>query len=187
MVHIMLAEGFEEIEALAPADILRRGGLDVSLTGVTGAKVTGSHGITVTCDRTVEGLDARDIELLILPGGMPGAENLYKSDPLRSLIRSVVSNEGYIAAICAAPLVLGRMGLLRGKNAICYPGIEKHLEGSNIIEDAYVVTDGRFITAKGAGVAAHFAFTLLTLLKDMETAKAVHAAMQYPKDDGFFA
>ena len=178
MVYLLLANGFEEVEALAPLDILRRGGIDVKTVGVSGKEVTGSHGITVLCDILPE--EANEIpELVIFPGGMPGSLNLDGAEITDVLIERTLKNGGALAAICAAPLILGKRGLLKGKKAICYPGFESYLEGADIA-DTPVVTDGAFTTAKGMGVAFEFGLELLARLTSKEKANEVATSAQYP-------
>lgn len=168
MVVVLLANGFEEIEALTPVDMLRRAGKTVVTASVTGLKeVQGSHGITVIADALAEQIDADGIEALILPGGMPGSLGLDASPQTDRLIEATLKNGGRLAAICAAPLVLGRRGLLEGKRAVCYPGFEGELKGADIL-DAPVVTDGNVTTAKGMGAALAFSKELVSLLASPE-------------------
>ena len=177
MVYLLLADGFEELEALSPLDILRRGGIDIKTVGVSGKEVTGSHGITVTADILPE--EAIEIpELVIFPGGMPGSLNLDSAAITDTLIERTLKNGGALAAICAAPLILGKRGLLKGKKAICYPGFESYLEGA-LIADTPVVTDGAFTTAKGMGVAFEFGLALLARLTSKEKADEIAASAQY--------
>ena len=157
MIVLLLADGFEEIEALCPLDILRRLGADIKTVGITGPQIKGAHGITVQADLSADDVDIDSIEHVILPGGMPGSENLDKSHYTDIFINKVTSSGGKIGAICAAPFVLGKRGLLKGKKAVCYPGFENQLDGALICNDASVVTDGNIITAKGMGVALPFA------------------------------
>ena len=163
MIAVLLADGFEEMEALVPLDMLRRAGLDARLVGVAGKIAVGSHGIAVVCDLTADEVDPDTISLAIFPGGMPGSLNLDKAEFTDTVINSVVRRGGRLAAICAAPLVFGHRGLLDGKRATCYPGFEKELIGATVT-DAGVVTDGNITTAKGAGVALAFAKELITLI-----------------------
>lgn len=177
MVYVMLADGFEETEAIEPIDILKRGGVDVVTVGVKDKTVTGSHGITIITDIGIEEVDPEKMELLMLPGGM-GHEILDASNEVHGLINYAVANGLYIAAICAAPSILGKKMLLEGKKATCFPGYEKYLYGADVVSDKAVV-DGKFITAKGAGAAADFGFEILTVLKSRETADKVKEIMQY--------
>ncbi len=178
MVYLFLAEGFEEIEALTPVDVLRRAGIGVTTVGVTGKTVKGSHGIAVEADRTIgEVAGAADIEMIILPGGRPGASNLDSSAEVDSFIKAAVGQDAYLAAICAAPMILGKRGLLKGRDATCYPGFEKYLEGAKHYE-ASVVVDGNFVTSDGMGSALDFALQLISLLKDEETADGIADAIR---------
>lgn len=152
MIYMFIAEGFEEIEALCPLDLMRRAGLNVKTVGVGGASVTGAHGITVNTDLTDKDTLDENAEMIFLPGGMPGTLNLAASDAVRTAILNAHKNGSYIAAICAAPSILGDMGLLDGKNAVCYPGFEERLTGANVCYDK-VVLDGKLLTARGMGAA----------------------------------
>ncbi len=163
MICILLADGFEEIEALLPLDILRRAGLDVKTVGMNGKIVAGSHSIPVICDITPDEVSLKDVSLVILPGGIPGSLNLDAHPFTDKIISAVNKNGGRIAAICAAPLILGRRGLLQDKKATCYPGFENELIGA-CVSDAGVVTDGNITTARGMGAALPFAEELLRLI-----------------------
>ena len=164
MVYVFLADGFEEIEALTPVDILRRAGVDTVTVGVTGKTVTGAHGIKVESDIVIDDTAVDGLEMVVLPGGLPGADNLRANDRVRELTVTVAENGGYVSAICAAPRVLGELGLLKGKTAICYPGFEKYLTGAKIA-DSYVCRDGNIITAIGMGASVDFALELVKALK----------------------
>ncbi len=169
MIYVFLAEGFEEVEALAPVDVLRRAGFDVKTVGVTGKYVTGSHGIKVEADITTEQLDVNGLQAVILPGGMPGTLNLKADEKVKEYITYAAENNIIIGAICAAPSILGSMGLLKGKKAVCFPGFESELSGAEVV-NMPTVRDGNIITAKGAGAALPFGFKLLEALTDTETA-----------------
>ncbi len=172
MVYVLFADGFEEVEALTPIDILIRGGVEVKKISVTGRRtVTGSHGIAVVTDGTPEEI-GEDCELLFLPGGMPGAANLDACGFMTPLCRRVLDAGGRIAAICAAPMILGKRGLLEGKRATAYPGFEKFLTGAALSE-APVVTDGAITTAVGMGAAPLLGLTLLMQLRGEATASRV--------------
>lgn len=164
MIYVFLADGFEEIEALAPVDIFRRAGLDVKTVGVTGEYVTGTHGMIVKADATSVDLTDR-LELAVLPGGMPGADNLNQSVMVHQTLEYCANNNVRMAAICAAPLILGEAGLLCGKRAVCFPGFESHLHGADICKDAGVITDGKITTAKSAGHAVSFGLELVRQLR----------------------
>ena len=177
MIYVFLANGFEEIEALAPVDILRRAELEVKTVGVGGKTITGSHGITVTADIEEKDVTTDDMEMMILPGGMPGTLNLEKSPIVTACAKYCAGNGVYLAAICAAPSILGHLGLLEGKEAICFPGFEGELKGAKITEK-HVCVDGSVITAKGMGVATQFGLTLAGLIAGEDAAEKIHAAIQ---------
>ena len=178
MVYVYLADGFEELEALAPVDILRRCGVEVQTVGVTGMTVAGSHGICVQADIAPEAVDLQAAQMLILPGGLPGTTNLEKDSRVTEAVCAASAQGKYIAAICAAPSVFGHLGLLKGRHATCYPGFEAELHGANPLPDG-VVCDGHIITAKGAGRASDFGFLLASLLVGDEKAAEIRKAMQY--------
>ncbi|MCR5729791.1 MAG: DJ-1/PfpI family protein [Ruminococcus sp.] len=161
MIYAFIANGFEETEAIAPIDLLRRSGKTVVTVGVGDNIITGSHGIPVVTDTIAQEAPLTDeLEMIILPGGMPGTLNLEKSDYVQAAIDYCVANNKYIGAICAAPSILGHKGLLNGKKAVCYEGFETQLEGA-VIADTSVAEDGIFITARGAGVAVDFGLKLV--------------------------
>lgn len=178
MIYIFLADGFEETEAIAPIDMLRRAGMDVVTVGIKNDGVKSSHGVPVLCDMTemqVE-LDER-LEMIILPGGMPGTLNLEANPVVQKSIDYCVEHNIPIGAICAAPSILGKKGLLNGKEAICFPGFEKFLTGAKL-SDKKVVTDGIFTTAAGAGVAIEFGLKLAEVLGGKEKSESVRKAIQ---------
>ena len=163
-VYVFLATGFEEVEALTPVDLLRRGGMDVKLVSVTGEKIVkGARNINVQADLLFDEIDKEWADLLVLPGGMPGTTNLKNFEPLTELIIEFNEKEKRIAAICAAPTIFGGLGILEGKKATCYPGMEDMLIGANVSFDS-VVTDGNITTSRGVGTAIDFALELLKLL-----------------------
>ncbi len=176
MVYLFLANGFEEIEALCPLDLLRRAGVEVTTVGVGGEMIRGSHGITVQADMPDTMFTDTAPEMVILPGGMPGSKNLDASRVVDAALRVAVRKGAYIAAICAAPFLLGKRGLLEGKEAICYPGFEKELVGARI-SDKKVVRDGNVNTAAGMGVALEFGLALVSALKGEEAASALRRAV----------
>lgn len=175
MVYMFLAPGFEEVEALAPLDLLRRAGVEIKTVGVGAKTIEGAHSIPVVADMTDAEFSDEAPEMVILPGGMPGTLNLDASETVHRAIRSAVSCGGHLAAICAAPMILGKLGLLSGKEAICYPGFEEHLAGATI-SDRTVVNDGKVTTAKGMGVAVEFGLTLVALLKGAEISYGLRAS-----------
>lgn len=167
-VYVLLAEGFEEIEALCPVDVLRRGGQDVRLVSLGALEVKGARGVSVLADTKLSQID--DVpDLLILPGGMPGAKNLDESEAVQALLQKTIEAGRLVGAICAAPMILGKAGYLSGRQAVCYPGFEKDLTGAILVDDK-VVRDGPFITACGMGAALAFSEVLLAALTDAETA-----------------
>lgn len=169
MIYLFLAPGFEEIEALCPLDLMRRAGLKVTTVGVGGCDVTGAHGISVRADIADRDFSDDTPEMVFLPGGMPGTLNLAASDAVKSAIRSVVACDGYLAAICAAPSILGDMGLLAGKEAICFPGFEDRLTGAHISRRR-VVLDGKVLTAAGMGVALEMGLKIVEIFCGAEAA-----------------
>ena len=180
MVYMFLANGFEEVEALCPLDLLRRAGVEVTTVGVGGESVCGAHGIVVGTDMPEIMYRDSSPEMIILPGGMPGAENLDNSRIVDAAIRSASRNGAYLAAICAAPMIIGKRGLLSGKRAVCFPGFEGELTGAVVDPDAFVVRDGNVITAKGMGAALNFGLTLVSVLRDEPTARALRQAIMTP-------
>ncbi|MDL2222740.1 DJ-1/PfpI family protein [Bacteroidales bacterium OttesenSCG-928-M11] len=176
-VFLFLANGFEEIEAIATIDVLRRGGLDVTTISISGSEeVTGAHNIKVISDKLFEETDFSEGDLLVLPGGMPGASNLNEHEGLKNLIMKYNTEGKYLAAICAAPLVLGGLGILKGKKATCYPSFEPQLIGADVLEDG-VVVDGRITTGRGPAFAASFALSLVAQLQGSEKAEEVASGM----------
>lgn len=179
MVYVFLAKGFEELEALAPVDILRRAGVEVKTVGVTGKRVSGSHGISVNCDITIKEAVLQDFDGIILPGGLPGTTNLEADETVNKFIDFAVENNKIIGAICAAPMILGHKGLLRGKNAVCYTGFEKELDGARIL-DRPAVRDGNIVTGWGAGGSLDFALAYLEAISDSEElSKKIARSMRY--------
>ena len=160
-IFVFLAEGFEEIEALTPVDVLRRAGLSVQTVSVMDEQVVaGAHGVPVLADKMFADICLEDAEMILLPGGLPGATNLDAHEGLSQLILDFAEADKPLAAICAAPLVLGNRGLLQGKKATCYPGFETYLQGAEYTA-ALVEKDGNIITGKGPGAAMEFAFAIV--------------------------
>ena len=176
MVYVMLADGFEEVEAIEPIDILKRGGVDVTTVGVKSKTVTGAHGIEVTADIEINGVEPEKMELLMLPGGI-GHEILDASNDVHGLLNYVVANRIYVSAICAAPSILGHMGLLKGKHTTAFPSFQKELDGA-ICNNGFVEKDGKIITARGMGVSVEFGLELLKELKGNDVANSVRNAIQ---------
>ena len=180
MIYVFLADGFEEIEGLAPVDILRRAEKDVVTVGIGSDAVRASHGVTVLCDITdmqVQ-LDER-LEMIVLPGGMPGTLNLEKSPIVQATIDYCMNNDIPVTAICAAPSILGKKGILNGRKATCFPGFEKFLEGAELADG--VVTDGNVTTGVGPGVSVDFGLRLVEILCGKAEADRIAAGMQCRK------
>lgn len=173
MIYEFLADGFEEIEAIAPVDLLRRSGKTVITVGVTGKTVVSSHNMPIIADITVNEISLDDeLEMIILPGGLRGVNNLEKSDEVNTAIDYCHKNSIFIGAICAAPTVLGKKGLLKGKTATCYGGMEEDLLGANYIVTP-AVTDGKIITGRGAGASVEFSLELIKALISKEKADEI--------------
>ena len=177
-VFVFLADGFEEIEAIVPIDIFRRAGIETTIVSISNNKlVSGAHDIIVMADSIFKETDFSEIDLLYLPGGMPGTRNLDEHVELKKLIQLQADGNKKIAAICAAPSVLGKLDLLTGKEAICYPGFEDKLYGA-LLSKEKMVKSGNISTAKGAGVALKFALKLVEDLKGKETADKIAESIQ---------
>lgn len=177
MVYVHLADGFEEVEALTIVDLLRRAGIEAKTVSIMKRKeVTGAHGITVMADMLFEDTDYEACEMIVLPGGMPGAEHLGNHEGLTKHIRCFAENDKYIAAICAAPMVFGAQGVLQGKKATIYPGMESLLTGAKC-QTEQVVIDGKIVTSRGPATAMPFALTLIELLKDKNASGEVAAGL----------
>ena len=169
-VYAFFADGFEEIEAFTAVDTLRRAGLNVQIVSVTPDEIVmGAHDVSLLCDINFENCDFFDADLLLLPGGMPGAKNLDNHEGLKKQIALFHQQEKPLAAICAAPLVFGNMGLLKNKDAVCYPGFESYLAGANV-KYAPVAISGNIITGRGIGAALQFALTIVERLESKEKA-----------------
>ena len=173
MVYLLLGTGFEEMEAVAPLDLLRRAGVDVLTVGVTGKTVYGSHNIGITADITIDEMDLTDLEMIILPGGLGGVASARASEPALNALRFAWENDKFVAAICAGPTVLADLGIIGGKNATCYPGCEGGMGNANLISDAAFVRDGKLITGTSAGCAIPFGLALIEALKGKETSDAI--------------
>ena len=178
MIYVCLAEGFEETEAITPIDLLRRAGAQVTVVGVTGKTVTGSHGIPVVADKERGEIDDSDVELVVLPGGMPGTLNLENSEGVQRLIDTAARQGALLGAICAAPSILGHKGLLNGKTAVCFPGFEKDLTGA-VPGTEETVRDGNIITSRGAGSAVSFGLKLVEALYGEKQAEELGKTIQW--------
>ena len=179
-VYVFLANGFEDVEALIPVDVLRRGGVNVvTVSCVDGSRVVETaHRVRIEAYRLFDECDLTDADLLLLPGGMPGATNLNAHEGLRQALLRQHAEGKRVAAICAAPLVLGGLGILRGKKATCYPGFEQTLTGATYTAELCTVCDN-VTTGEGPAAAFPFAYALLAQLKDEETARQIAVGMRY--------
>ena len=177
MVYVFLADGFEIIEALSPVDMLRRAKVETKLVGVTGEIVTSSCGVAVKTDMLIDEFDFYDVEAVVLPGGMPGTLNLENNQTVQNIIDNASNTNAFICAICAAPSILGHKGLLNEKEATCFPGFENALEGASLSED-FVVTDSKFITARGAGVSVDFGLEIVKQLRGEELSNEIRIQIQ---------
>lgn len=178
---ILLAEGFEEVEALTPIDLLRRAGIETQIASVDGTDIVmGSHAIGVKCDVSLSDVNLSEMDLLILPGGKLGTENLDQSEEVRRAVCDLYERKQYIAAICAAPSVFGHLGLLKGRRATCYPGFETELTGAECTTEN-VVVDGHVITSRGLGTAIDFGLKLAELLVGQEMSEKLAKGIVYAK------
>jgi len=178
MVYIILGKGFEEIEAVAPCDILRRGGVPVKFAGIGGLEITGGNGITVKADCTVEEMDLEAMDLIMLPGGLGGVSSILGSEAAMAAVKYAYEQGKFVTAICAAPTVLAKLGITDGRQATVYPGMEDQM-GSACMVDANAVRDGKILTGRAPGAAYDFAYLLLETLKDADTAQRIRTGMVY--------
>ena len=178
--YVFIADGFEEIEGLSVVDVLRRGKVEVSMVSVSGSlDILGSHKIRLKCDELYEDADFSDGDMFVLPGGLVGTNALMVHEPLNKMLAEAAEKGKYVAAICAAPSVLGMHGLLKGKKAISYPGFEEKLLGADVIPGAKVVSDGNIITSRGMGTALDFSLELLRLLAGEQESERVAKGIQF--------
>lgn len=176
-ICVFLALGFEEIEALTPVDVLRRAGMNVLTVSISNEKkVISAHNVPIEADILFKDLDKENVEMIVLPGGMPGATNLDACKGLSELLIEFAKEKKPISAICAAPLILGKRGILEGKKATCYPGFEKFLEGAHYTA-SLVEKDGNIITGKGPGAALEFAFAIVEKYKGIDKVKELKEQM----------
>ena len=173
MVYMLLGTGFEETEAIAPLDLLRRAGVDILTVGVTGKTVYGSHKIGVEADITMDEMDLTDLEMIILPGGLGGVASARASRPALDALEFAWKNDKFVAAICAGPTVLADLGITDGKNATCYPGCESGMGSAHMVPDAACIRDGKLITGTSAGCAIPFGLALVEALKGKEVADTI--------------
>lgn len=179
MIYAFLANGFEEVEAIASVDVIRRAGIDIATVGIGSKNITGSHGITVVCDLDEAQADIDNYDGLLLPGGMPGTLNLEKSQTVNKFLDKAFDTNRLICAICAAPSILGHKNMLVGRRAVCFPGFESELNGA-VLTDAYVETDGNIITAKGMGSAVDFGLAVAEAVMGSEIAVKLKESLQCP-------
>ncbi len=172
MVYMLLGTGFEETEAIAPLDLLRRAGIAAATVGINGKIIQGSHGIPVEADLELGEMDLTNLDMIVLPGGMGGVASIKASEEALSAVRFAYENGKYVAAICAGPTILAQLGITDGKNATCYPGCEPQMGSANLV-CAAAVTDGKVITGTSAGCAIPFGLALITALKGQEAAEVV--------------
>lgn len=178
MLYMFFANGFEEVEAIAALDVIRRAGIDIMSVGIGSDTITGSHNISVICDTTENKIIFDDsVQGIILPGGMPGTTNLMNNPVVDKFIDSCYESKKLICAICAAPILLGRKGLLKGREAVCFPGFEDELNGAVISSD-FVCNSDRIITAKGMGSAINFGLEIVAELIDKKTADNLKLTLQ---------
>ena len=173
MVYMLLGTGFEETEAIAPLDLLRRAGVEVLTVGVTGKTVYGSHGIGIEADIPIDQMDLTNLEMIILPGGLGGVASARASRPALDALEFAWKNDKFVAAICAGPTVLADLGITDGKNATCYPGCEGGMGSAHMIADAACIRDGKLITGTSAGCAIPFGLALVEALKGKEAADII--------------
>lgn len=179
MVLVLLCDGFEESEVTVPVDLLRRGGVEVGLCGVTHSTVTSSHNITFGTDLMLDEVDLTQVEMVFVPGGLGGVEGLLASEPVADLLRQAKEQGAYLAAICAGPTVLSRLGLIDGKQAVCYPGMEELLSPAVPQSGVGVVRDGALITAQAAGSSFDLGLAMLEMLRGAEVSQQVRHSVYY--------
>ncbi len=176
---VFFADGFEEIEAITQVDLLKRANIYTVMVSITENKlVEGAHGIKINTDMTIDKNILNDLDAVIFPGGMPGTENLYKCDDVKEIINYFNINKKLIAAICAAPMIFGQMGILKGKKACAYPGFEKYLKEA-IVEYKNVCIDQNIITSRGVGTAIDFAAAIIEYINDKNSANEVIKSIVY--------
>lgn len=178
-VYEFLADGFEDIEDLGPVDVLRRGGVEVKTVSISGSlAVTSAHGVEVKADMLFSDADLKDADMLLIPGGMPGAKNIDEHEGVRKALLAQAAEGKLLGAICAGPMVLGHLGLLQGKRATCYPGFEKELAGAEYTAEPFTV-DGNIITGKGPGATLAYAYRILEFFKGERVVRALKQGMMY--------
>ncbi len=179
MVYILLGNGFEETEAIAPCDILRRADIPVQFVGLNGALIRGGHGIQVQADLSPEEMDLDAMEMIVLPGGMGGVNSILGCEKALQAVTYAWTHDRYVAAICAAPTILAKLGITDGKKAICYPGLEDRMGSALMQENVPTVTDGKLLTSAGPGTALDFGLLLVKALKGEACAEQIKAGLVY--------
>lgn len=173
MVYMLLGTGFEETEAIAPLDLLRRAGIEALTVGINGKTVYGSHGIGIEADITLDQMDLTDLEMIVLPGGLGGVASIRSSQQALDAVRFAYENGKFCAAICAGPTILADLGITEGKNATCYPGCDGQMGNANMLTGKAAVRDGKVITGTSAGCAVAFGLELIAALKGQDTADKI--------------
>ena len=179
MVYILLAPGFEEAEALVPADLLRRAGIETALVSLEGDSVTGSHQITVKADLELSQVDLDQAEMIVLPGGGVGVENLWNSEAVSQLIQEAAKRNIWLAALCAGPILLGRWGLLDGHKAVSYPTRQDQLGRAQVLPEARAVLDGKFVTGHACGSSFDFGLKIVEALRGREAVEIINERIFY--------
>ena len=172
MVYVLLGTGFEETEAIAPIDLMRRAGISVSTVGIQGKLIYGGHGIGVEADITIDQMDLMDLEMIVLPGGLGGVKSIKESEAALKAVRYAYENDKFVAAICAGPTVLAQLGITDGLDAVCYPGCEEEMGSAHMVT-APCVRSGKVITGTSAGCAVPFGLALIAALKGQEEANRI--------------
>ena len=173
MVYVLLGTGFEEVEAIAPVDLLRRAGISTLTVGVDGKTVTGGHGIAIEADITLEQMDLTRLDMIVLPGGLGGVATARSSQAALDALRFAWENDKFVAAICAGPTVLADLGITDGRQSTCYPGCEGDMGSASIVADVPCVRDGNLITGTSAGCAVSFGLMLIEALKGADEARRI--------------
>lgn len=181
MVYIMLGKGFEETEAVAPGDVLRRAQIPMQYVGIGGRTVEGAHGISIQADITLEEMDLEAMDMLVLPGGLGGVESVESSAGAMAAVRYALDHDKYVAAICAAPTILGKRGWLDGRHAVCYPGCESGMGQAIVHPEKEAVVDGKLITGRAPGAAIEFGLTLAGILNGAFTPDEIAGYMVYDR------
>lgn len=181
MVYILLGRGFEETEAIAPGDVLRRAQIEMQYVGIGGKIVEGAHGISLCADITVEEMDLASMDMIVLPGGLGGVESIEGSEEAMKAVQFALEQDRFVAAICAAPMILGKRGWLDGKNATCYPGCESGMGKAIVHGDKEAVVDGKIITGRAPGAAIEFGLTLSGMLPGAYTPDEIAGYMVYDR------